>query len=966
MRIVWQILILGLLSPHISIGICLAKTVPVLSPNLVKNGNFEMPDIKETKLPAFWKSESVKSSAVTITWEDEGFQSKRSVSIATPTGETSGKWESEPIPVEPNTIYTISLWYKCTNRKSFVGEVAIDGHDFYLPSSSIEWSKFSQTFRTNPTTNSVTISLLLWKRANQKIFFDELSLTKEVVSLKASTPVVLLKSGEEKKINVEIENLVNIDQYFDIKLEKEGLKKTKVKLSAEKIIVPAKGKKSVTIDFEFRGKVSPYIIETVKVVMSYSDNPLCSKSIILSVAPRRSHPFLFVNREEIERAKERVEKFAWAKAQYRELLNLANKSLGLETFSWPPKGKWKEFEPYKAASVSGLAYAFTGDESYARKTKEILIGYADKYMADVYPSRYGIPTINDVENLLGESEWLVALVAAYDTIYETLTPQEREYIEREFLRPCAEMRMNIHFRNYQSSNMGLITNAALGIIGYCLQDGTYINRAIYDKDWGFIHRIGHDVLGDGFWWECSTSYHLYALNRGIIPIVEAAYHSGLDLYNYKFPNVDDPWHGDNYFLTQTSLLRPKLQYKTLQMVFDFIVEMSFPNGELPGINQSVAHTIGGGPNLEFAYARIKGNKKNIAWALNQSWSRYGLCQWYYPNALLVGAKEIDKVYGLPRPSANFSYSGLAILRSGQGNRTDDMCLLMDYGDHGGAHGEPDKLNVIFYANSKILIPDGEGYHIRPGHDTWYNQTIAHNTVVVDQRSQYNFVSSGQQGNGVSGKLLYFNANNPEFQTMGAMVDKAYQGVVHYRNLAMTTSYIIDVNDVVAQDEHMYDWVLHSDGKIRTDTNLTFAYKRLGTEDGYQFIENVKKAEIKGGWFAEWKTDDGKGFRIFVLCPEGAEVLIGEAPRSRIKGISPILLLRIKSNKARYISVIQPLGPYSPEVRSIEADISPRPEQEMKLTVDTNQGIEKYLITRDGELIRIEDIVPNLPNIDKMQ
>lgn len=98
-------------------------------------------------------------------------------------------------------------------------------------------------------------------------------------------------------------------------------------------------------------------------------------------------------------------------------------------------------------------------------------------------------------------------------------------------------------------------------------------------------------------------------------------------------------------------------------------------------------------------------------------------------------------------------------------------------------------------------------------------------------------------------------------------------------------YIIDVNDVVAQDEHIYDWVLHSDGKIKTDADLTSAYKKLGTEDRYQFIKDVKKSEIKGGWFAEWKTDDEKGFRIFILCPEGAEVLIGEAPQSRVKGIA---------------------------------------------------------------------------------
>lgn len=78
----------------------------------------------------------------------------------------------------------------------------------------------------------------------------------------------------------------------------------------------------------------------------------------------------------------------------------------------------------------------------------------------------------------------------------------------------------------------------------------------------------------------------------------------------------------------------------------------------------------------------------------------------------------------------------AVLRSEPSEA--DIYLLMDYGPHGGTHGHPDRLNIIFYANGRLQAPDfGNLCDYRlPLWREWDQQTISHNTVVVNEESQY--------------------------------------------------------------------------------------------------------------------------------------------------------------------------------------------------------------------------------------
>lgn len=68
--------------------------------------------------------------------------------------------------------------------------------------------------------------------------------------------------------------------------------------------------------------------------------------------------------------------------------------------------------------------------------------------------------------------------------------------------------------------------------------------------------------------------------------------------------------------------------------------------------------------------------------------------------------------------------------------TNDHTLILKFGPHGGGHGHYDKLGFVSYARGGILAVDpGTQPYGAPTHDTWDKMTVAHNTMVVDERTQ---------------------------------------------------------------------------------------------------------------------------------------------------------------------------------------------------------------------------------------
>jgi hypothetical protein len=241
---------------------------------------------------------------------------------------------------------------------------------------------------------------------------------------------------------------------------------------------------------------------------------------------------------------------------------------------------------------------------------------------------------------------------------------------------------------------------------------------------------------------------------------------------------------------------------------------------------------------------------------------------------------------------NFTGLGWAVLRSGASR--DGMYLALDYGPHGGGHGHPDKLGFSFYALGDFLAHDpGCVAYGLPIHSQWYRQTVSHNTVVVDQRSQEE----------CTGKLDFYVAS-PRMGVISATADEANFPTTFRRIALMTGSLLLLVDDLNDQDEKVYDWAFHGVGEFASVLPFAPRAESAGDKNGYQHIEDVASASTDGTWQADW-TSPERSMRLTMLGDAGTEVIAGKGWGPSSLGKVPMILARRKATDTQYVAAIQP-------------------------------------------------------------
>lgn len=613
--------------------------------------------------------------------------------------------------------------------------------------------------------------------------------------------------------------------------------------------------------------------------------------------PEREHPLLFATRETIEGAKARAEKYPWAKAQIDGILRSAQRVLQTELNVPDEPGQWGHHYvckkcghglvhrgdkhicrkcgeaytgwPYDQVVVArvhngnwhsvrtlGLAYALSGNESFAQRAKGVLVAYADKYLD------YPIHNVRGVESRSGgrvfaqtldESVAIIGVAWGYDLIYNSpcLSPADRAKIETGFLRQVVDTvrRNDAGISNWQSWH-----NAGISAVGFCLQDAEIAALAINGKS-GLRFQLRNSILSDGFWYEGAVSYHYYALDA-LRYTAEAARLAGLDFY------------GD-------------ASYKAL---YDAPPGYVFPNLTFPAVNDSVVFSIKGRHSLyELAYARFHDPRYlDIAhWGGRRSLE-----------ALLWGADELPEPPGTPFGSRDFGSLGAAVLRQGQG--ADQWYVHLDYGPHGGGHGHPDKLAIVVFALGRELAPDpGSLAYGAPLHGSWYRQTFAHNTVCVDEKSQ----------TPATGKLNMFHAEDG-FVVAQAECSTAYRGVLMKRTLALCEDYLIDIFELSSDQEHTYDWVYHNFGELKPGLATTQRAAPLADSSGYQHMRDVVEARAQGAWFVDF-CQEKANVSVTMAGAEDTVLYFGEGMAGKPPRACPMLVARRRGKRTTYTAVIEP-------------------------------------------------------------
>ncbi len=493
-----------------------------------------------------------------------------------------------------------------------------------------------------------------------------------------------------------------------------------------------------------------------------------------------------------------------------------------------------------------------------------------------------------------------------------LTPVEREKIEKNIFKVIIPRFTVDHAREFNRiHNHGTWTVASIGMLGIVLNDQNLIDMALYgtnkDGEGGFLKQLDLLFSPDGYYME-GPYYIRYAL-RPFFLFADALERNRPEIKIYEY---------------RDGILKKAL-YATLMT--------TFPDGTFPPINDAskTMNITAAGPVIATDIGYYRYGKdinllgvKNVQGEVILNGAGLKVAQDYH---------EMKNVPDFTWPSVEFSdgydgqQGGLGILRTGEGKS--QTMLLMKYGVHGEGHGHFDKLHYIFYQQGREIINDyGFGRWINietkfggrylPENKSYAKQTIAHNTVVVDQNTQNNY--NRKEAEATSGKRHFFDMSKPDVQVMSARADNHYPGVKMQRTMFLVKDdrleypAVIDIYRLESNDSHVYDYPVHFTGQLMMtnfeyETNVTVK-KPLGDNFGYQHIWNEGKSEKSENTTQVTWLNGNRYYTVSTAVSEQSEMIFGgigaNDPNFNLRS-EPLYIARTEAGDCVFASVIEPHG-----------------------------------------------------------
>lgn len=619
-----------------------------------------------------------------------------------------------------------------------------------------------------------------------------------------------------------------------------------------------------------------------------------------------------------------------------------------------------------AMQLAGNLYQITQEKKYAEYIKGNLLAYAKMYPTlPLHPTRKSYATGKIFWQCLNDANWLVYVSQAYDAVYNYLSLEERELIEKDLFRPYADFLSleNPKFFN-RIHNHSTWANAAVGMIGLAMDDKELIDRALYglpikkgdalekDNDGGFIYEKG--VAKAGFLAQLDGSFAPdgyftegpYYLRYAIFPFLIFS----KALANKK-PDLDIMNYRDGIM---TKAIYALLNQTDAEGVFfplnDSQKGMSWKARELvTAVDIMYHHDPSNKTLLDIARRQDKVLLDETGYAVAAALER-GEAQPYAQAPMIYGDGE-DGTEG-----------GVGVLRN------KETCLVMKYSAQGMGHGHFDKLSYSLYDDTGEVIQDygsarwvnvdqkGGGRYLKEN-KTFAKQSIAHNTVVLNETSHY-------EGKIEKGELhhpdLYFaDFENADAQILSAIDKHAYEGTALHRTMILLTDsafpnpLLIDLFRVDSEVSAQIDLPLWFQGHIlaanfdydKASANMT----TLGKGHGYQHVwKEATGKPIKDNASLTW-FENNKFYTSTFVTDEADELILGKSgandPEYNLR-YDPVLIQRRNTNSTLFASVVESHGTYS--------TISENP-------INPYSDIEHIAVLQDSQeysVIRLRDINNN--------
>ncbi len=491
-------------------------------------------------------------------------------------------------------------------------------------------------------------------------------------------------------------------------------------------------------------------------------------------------------------------------------------------------------------------FAVRGEVRHADFAADILAQYAAAYLE--YPNR---------DNVLGparpffstylDSIWLLQLCVALDLLETAGRHDIGEAVREQLIIPSVAL---IAEYDEGASNRQVWNNAAL-LAGHLLLGHEHAVEPIVFGPSGLLAHLEDGLLDDGTWYE-GENYHQFA-HRGLWYGIQLAHRAGLALPELAVERFDRGFAAT--FATAlpdlTLPARKDSQYATSlrQWRFAELCELGLARAGTPALAAMLAKLYDdaapvGDTGRAASSAEVERNQPGVRLTRSDlGWK-----------SLLFAREQLPAGVPADLSSVLLAGQGIAVFRRDH----DRVYVALDYGQTGGGHGHPDRLNVLFSTGAARWLDDlGTGSYVDPSLH-WYRSTLAHNAPMVDGHSQWR----------VDGVLQAFDEQG-EFAWVNASAF-VWPDVIVQRTLVVTPDYFIDRLRWRAGHTAAFMLPIHCAAELSGQIKSTRArfVGAGGLEDGDGFVTTERAHKAAAGARVHLVARDpktGEEIRGFTYC-----------------------------------------------------------------------------------------------------
>ena len=634
------------------------------------------------------------------------------------------------------------------------------------------------------------------------------------------------------------------------------------------------------------------------------------------------HPCLSLTPKGVKEIRSSLNKFPLFDKSVNELKIIADEALKKEILVPIPKdggGGYtheKHKNNYYEMNAAGTIYQISGEVKYAQFVRDMLMKYTEMYPTlGLHPAVKSDTPGKIFWQTLNDNVWLVNVAKAYDCVYDFISKDDRLYIEKNLFYPMADFISDGNPNNYsvfnKMHNHGTWATAAVGMIGYVMGDMSLVTKALYgsnkDGKTGFIRQLDELFSPDGYYTE-GPYYQRYAIEP-FMTFAQAIQNRQpeLKIFSYR----------EGILLKAVSTLLHLAYNSELFYLNDALIKTYKTPEIVNAINIAYKNNPENRQLLDIARKQESFVVSDAGIATVKALKKEKFILFDFNSLMLRDGKQGDE-------------GGVAILRTGVQDK--QTCLIFKATSHGLSHGHYDKLSIVLYDNGNVILPDygavrflniepKNAGHYTKENFTWGMQTIAHNTVTIDEKSHFNAdmkVSSKYHSD-----IQNFSYSDPDLQVVSGSESNAYIGVQMQRTTALTIHkdfecpFLIDIFKIQSDSVHSLDLPFYYKGQM---VSADFEYKKnttglmpLGSKNGYQhlWLEATGKADNSTACFT-WVNGD-RFYSITTLADSNTQLMMTRSgagdPNFNLRYEPGFMIRQSNVKDHTFVSIIEPHGLY---------------------------------------------------------